>query len=190
MLLREGDEIPVEIERGHIGGRVRRIADDQRDGLRDRMGDRPLGGRKERRRRLGGNRANDAAGHQEAEGVDRIAGVRHQHHVARRGDGLRHVGEAFLRAERRDHLRIGIELHAEAALVIAGLGATQAGDALGRGIAVGAGFSHRLDKLVDDVLGGLQVRIAHAEIDDVGAPCPCRCLDAIELLENVRRQDA
>ncbi len=58
--------------------------------------------------------------------MDRIARVRHQHHVARRRDGLRDVGEALLRAERGDDLGVGIELHAEAALVIGGLGAAQA----------------------------------------------------------------
>ena len=37
VLLREGDEVPVEIEVGDIGGRIGRIADDDRDRLRDRM---------------------------------------------------------------------------------------------------------------------------------------------------------
>ncbi len=152
------------------------------------MGDGPLGRDEEIGRRLGRDRADDAARHQEAEGVDRIARVRHQHHVARRGDGLRHVGEALLRAERRHDLGVGVELHAEAALVIAGLGAAQAGDALGGRIAVGARLAHGLDELVDDVLGRLEVRIAHAEIDDVGAVGPGGGLDAVDLLEDVGRQ--
>ena len=37
VLLRERDEVAVEIEVGDIGGRIRRIADDQRDRLRDRV---------------------------------------------------------------------------------------------------------------------------------------------------------
>jgi len=45
------------------------------------------------------HRAGSRARHQEAEGVDRVARVRHQHDIARRGDRLRDVGEAFLRAE-------------------------------------------------------------------------------------------
>ena len=72
------------------------------------------------------------ARHQEAEGVDRVARVGHQHHVARRRDRLRHVGEAFLGAERGDDLGLGIELHAEAAVVIGGLGPAQPGDARAR----------------------------------------------------------
>ena len=58
--------------------------------------------------------------------MDRIARIGHEHDVARRGDRLRHVGEAFLRAERGDHLAVRIELHAEAAGVIGGLGAAEA----------------------------------------------------------------
>ena len=112
---------------------------------------------------LGRHRADDAAGHQEAEGVDRIGGVRHQHDVARRGDRLGHVGEAFLRAERRDDLRLRIELDPEPARVIAGLGAAQAGDAFRGRIAVGARLADRLDQLVDHMLGRGQVR-----------DCPCR----------------
>ena len=34
--------------------------------------------------------------------MDRIGRIGHQHHVARRRDRLRHVGEAFLGAERHD----------------------------------------------------------------------------------------
>ena len=148
----------------------------------------PLGGHEEIGRRLGRNGADHAAGHQEAEGMDRIARVRHQDHVARLRDGLRHVGEAFLGAQGRHDLRIGIQLHAEPALVVTGLGAAQAADALGGGITVRAGLAHGFDELVDDVLGRLQVRVAHAEIDDVGAVGAGGGLDAVHLLEDVRGQ--
>ena len=98
-----------------------------------------------------------------------IGRVRHQNHVARRGDGLRHVGEAFLGAEGCDDLRLGVELHAEAALVIGGLRPPQALDAARGRITVGARIAHRLDQLVHDVLRRRHVGIAHAEIDDVVA---------------------
>ena len=122
--------------------------------------------------------------------MDRIARIGHQHDVARRGDRLRHVGEAFLGAERGDDLRVGIELHAEAARVIGGLGAAQAGDALRRRIAVGARLAERLLELVDDMRRRRQVRIAHAEIDDVGAGVAGRRLGAVHLLEHIGRQAA
>src|SRR4029077_17872842 len=38
--------------------------------------------------------------------------------------------------------------------------------------------------------GRRQVRIAHAEIDDIGAGIPCRCLGLVDLFEDVRRQTA
>ena len=140
--------------------------------------------------RLDLQRADDAARHDEAEGVDRIGRVRAQDHVARRGDRLRHVGEAFLRAERRDDLRVGIELHAEAAGIIGGLGAAQARNAARRRIAVGARIAHDLAQLVDDRLRRRQVGIAHAEIDDVGAARAGAGLQPVDLLEDVRRQPA
>ena len=109
-------------------------------------------------------------------------------HVARRGDRLRHVGEALLGAQRGDDLRLGVELHAEAARVVGGLRLAQARNALGCGIAVGARLGHRLDELVDDVLGRGHVGVAHAEIDDVGAAGPRRGLEAVDLGEDVGRQ--
>ena len=188
MLLRERHQLLVEVEVGDIGGRVRRIADHDRDRLRDRVHDRALERREEIRRRLRRHRADHAAGHQEAEGVDRIARIGHQHDVARRGDRLRHVGEAFLGAERGDDLGVRIELHAEAPRVIGRLRAAQAGNALGRRIAVGARLAERLLQLLDDVGRRRQVRIAHAEIDDVGAGVASGRLGAVDLLEHVGRQ--
>ena len=41
--------------------------------------------------------------------TDRDAQRTEQHHITGRGDRLRHIGEAFLRAERGNDLRIGIE---------------------------------------------------------------------------------
>src|SRR4028119_2069960 len=78
---------------------------------------------------------------------------------ARLGGGLGRVGEALLGAQGRHHLGVGIELHAEPARVIARLGAAQARDTLGGRVAVSVRLSHRLHKLVDDVLGSRQIRI-------------------------------
>ncbi len=188
MLLGEGDEVLVEVEDRHERGRVRGVADHDRDRLGDRVDHRPLQRGEEAGRRVGGDRADRAARHEEAEGVDGVGGIGHNHHVARTGDRLRHVGEAFLGAERRHDLRVGIDLHAEAAGVIGRLGAAQAGNALGGGVAVDPVLGDRLDQLVLDVLRRLQVRVAHAEVDDVGASLAGRRLDAVDLLENVGRQ--
>ena len=138
MLLRERDQVAVEVEIGDARGRIRRITGDDRDRLRDRV----LHGALERAEKRGigldRHRADGAAGHQEAEDVDRIGRIGNDDDVARRGDRLRDIGEAFLGAERGDDLGVGIELHAEAARVISGLRAAQPGNPLGRRIAVGA----------------------------------------------------
>ena len=134
--------------------------------------------------------ADDAARHDEAEGMDRISRVGAKHHVARRGDCLRHVGEAFLRAQRSHDLAFRIELHAEPSGVIPGLRAPQSRNAARRRIAVCARIGHNLAKLVDDCLRGRQVRIAHTQIDDVGALRPGAGLQPVDLLEDIRRQSA
>ncbi len=188
VLLRERHQLLVEVEARHVRGRVRRIAHHHGDRLRDRMRDRALEDREELRRRVRRHRADHAARHQEAEGVDRVARVGHQHDVARRGDRLRDIGEAFLRAQRGHHLGVRIELHAEAARVIGGLRTAQARDALGGRIAVGARLAERLLDLLDDVSGRRQIGIAHAEIDDIRAGVPRRGLGAVHGLEHVRRQ--
>ena len=132
--------------------------------------------------------ADGGAGDDEAELVDGIGRARHQDHVARRRDRLRHVGEALLGAERRHDLGFGIELHAEAARVVGRLRLAQARDALGGGIAIGARLADGLDQLVDDVLGRGHVGIAHAEIDDVGAARAGGRLQAVHLGEHIGRQ--
>jgi len=127
-------------------------------------------------------------GHQEAEGVDRIGGVRDQHDITRRRDRLGHVGEAFLRAERRHHLRLRIELDAKPARVIARLGAAETGDAFRGRVPVGSRLADGFNELVDHMLGRGQVGIAHAEVDDVSAAGASLGLELVDLFEDVRRQ--
>ena len=107
-----------------------------------------------------------------------------------RGDGLGQVGQPLLRPQRRDDLGLRVQLHPEAAVVIAGQRLAQAGDALAHGIAMGARVLHRLDQLGDDMRRRRAVRVAHAEIDDVLCRCPCLGLGRVHLGEHVGRQAA
>ena len=132
--------------------------------------------------------ADHTAGHDEAVGVDRIGGVRADNHITGRRQGLGEIGEALFRPQGGHHLGLGIELHAEATLVIAGHGPAQADDALGGGIAVGLGLLDGLDQLIDDVLRGGHVRIAHAEVDDVDACGAQAGLEPVNLFKDVGRQ--
>ena len=84
--------------------------------------------------------------------------------------------------------RFGIELHAEAALVIGGLRLAQPGYAFRRRIAMRARLADRLDQLVDDVLRRRHVGVAHAEIDDVGAARARRRLQAVHFRKYIGRQ--
>ena len=125
-----------------------------------------------------------------SEDTDRTGRVGHQHHIARGGYRLRHIGKALLRAERGDDLRLGIELHTEAALVIGSLRPAQPRNAARGGIAVGARLADGLLELLDHVRGRRQIGIAHAEVDDVGAGIARSRLGTIDLLEHIGRQTA
>ncbi len=124
----------------------------------------------------------------EAEGMDGISRIGHQHHIARRGNRRRQIGEAFLGAQRRNHLGIGIERHAEAALVIGRHRLAQALDAPRSRIAVRFRIARGFAQFVDDMLGRRHVRVAHAEIDDVVARRARLRLEAVHFLKNVWRQ--
>ena len=190
VLLGEGDEIAVEIEVADLRRRVGREGDDERHGLRDRVDHGALEGAEiglgvEAAVVEGGDVAERAAGDHEAVGVDGVAGVRDEHDVAGGGDRHGEVGEALLGAEGGDDLGLGVELHPEAAGVVAGLGAAEAGDALGGRIAVGAGAAHGFHKLFNDVGGRVHVRVAHAEVDDVHPLGAVAGLEPVHLGEDV-----
>ena len=184
----EIDHLGIEVEIDHLRRRVGGVVQHQRDRLRHRMGHGALELGHEIDAGPGRHVAHRRARDDEAEGMDRIARVRHQHDVARRGDRLREVGEAFLRAQVTMTSRLGIELDAEAAPVIGGLGAAQPGDAARGRIAVGARILHRLDQLLDDVLRRRPVGIAHAEIDDVAARRARLRLQGVDFGEDIGRQ--
>ena len=102
VLAGEGDQPLVEGEVGDIGGRVGRIADHQHLGPRHGEAHRHVEPLEEIVAGRGRDRADRGAGDDEAEAVDRVARVGREDDVARRGDRLGEVGEAFLRAEGDD----------------------------------------------------------------------------------------
>ncbi len=154
------------------------------------MDDRPLHRLEELRRRLGWYRADHAAGHEKSEGMNRITWIRTQHHVAGRGDRLGDVSKALLRAQRGDDLGLRIEFHAETPAVIGRLGLAQAGNSARCRVAVGPRLAQRFLQFFDDMGRRRQIRIAHAEIDDIGAGIACSRLGPVDLFEHVRRQTA
>jgi predicted hotdog family 3-hydroxylacyl-ACP dehydratase len=120
--------------------------------------------------------------------MDRIGRVRAEDDIARRSDRLRHIGKAFLGAEGRDDLRLRVQLHAETAGVVGGLGAAQARNTLRGGITVRARVLNHFAKLVYDCLWGRQIGVAHAKVDDIGTTRSRACFQTVDLFENIRRQ--
>ena len=104
---------------------------------------------------------------QRAAGVDGVAGVGGEGDVARVEEGEAEVVDALLGADRRDHLGLGVDLDAEAAVVEAGERVAELLAAAVRGVLVrcrvGDGRLHRLD----DVREGRRVGIADPEADHV-----------------------
>ncbi len=130
------------------------------------------------------------AGDNKSEGMDRIGGIGYQHHVARRCDRLRKIGETFLRTQRGDDFGLRIDLHAKAARVIGAHRPPQTLYAARCAIAIGARVARRLDQFLHDMLWRRHVGIAHAEIDDVLTARACLGLQPIDLLEDVGRKPA
>jgi hypothetical protein len=184
----EVDDGAVEIQVDDLGGRVGGIVHHQGERLGHRMAHRALELFHEVEARPPGHGADRRAGDDEAEGVDRIARVRHQDDVAGAGDRLAEVGQALLGAQGDDGFALGIELDPEAPRVVAGDRLAQAGNAARGRVAMDPGVLNRLDQLVDHVPGRRLVRVAHAEVDDVVAGRPPRGLELVDLGEDVGRQ--
>ena len=110
-----------------------------------------------------------SAGDDGAVDVDGVGGIGDEDGVARVEDGETEVGDAFFGADGDDGFGVGIDVDGVAGFVPIGDGFAQARDAPGDGVAMGDRLLRGLDHLVDDVLGGGAVGIAHAEVDDVFA---------------------
>src|SRR6516225_1218925 len=124
--------------------------------------------------------------HDEAKGVDRIAGVWNENDVAGRGDRLREVGETLLRSQRDNDFALGVEFDVETAPVICGAGAPQSRDSTRYRISMGPRVLHGFDEFGDDVRRGRTIGIAHAEIDNVAPGGPRLGLQRIDLAEDIR----
>ena len=117
-----------------------------------------------------------------------IAGIGRHEDIARRGHGLGQVGQPFLGAQRDNGFGLGIDVHIEAALVIARHRLAQTRDPPRVGIAVGALVSHRFHQLLHDMGRRGGIGIAHAEINDVLTGRAGTRLHGVDLGEDVRRQ--
>ena len=163
------NDLAVEIEIDGLRSRVGREVEDDREWCRNAVLNRFFELAKKVEFRTDRHVAYRRARHDETEGMDRVAWVRHENDVAGRGDRLGEVGEPFFRAEGDDDLFFRVELDPEAPSVIGSTSSAQTGDAARDRVAMSSWILHRFNELGDDVRRRRPVGIAHAEIDDVAS---------------------
>ncbi len=96
-----------------------------------------------------------------------VAGVGHQHHVARVHKGGRYVGNALFGADEGDDLGVGIQLDAETFLVIIRHGLAESRDAIVAGIAVMVRFGCRARQCLQDKIRRRQIGATNVYADNV-----------------------
>ena len=178
----------IEGQIDRLRRRIGRIVHHQHLGARHGVGHGPFEAFEIALVRRGRHAADRRPGDDEAKGEDRVGGVGRQDDVAGFGDSRRQTGQTFLGAHGDDHLGVGIQVHAETAGVVVGLGATQAGNAARRRIAVGVGLARHFAQLVDHVRRRRQIGIAHAQVDDVLAGRAGGGAHGVGLRDHIRRQ--
>ena len=132
--------------------------------------------------------ANRGARNDETKGVNRVAGVGREHDIARRGDRLREIRKAFFRPQGHHNFAIGIKIDAKTAAIIIGLRAPKTRNPFGRGIAMRLWVTGYFGKFFNNMRRGRQIRIAHAQIDNIFTCRTCRCPHRIHFCDDIRGQ--
>ncbi len=194
MLAAEIDNFLIERQIHHKGGRVGREVQNNRTWFRDRVFHRAMklihkAFGIERPLIIMANRdmAQCRACDDESECMDRIGRVGHQKDIAGACDRRSQVCQSFLGTKGHNGFSFRINIDAKATTVIGRQCLAQAGNAARHRIAMGARVLDRFNQLVDDMLWGRRVRVAHAEIDNVLPRSPRRRLHRIYFCEYIRR---
>ena len=122
------------------------------------------------------------------EEVDWIRRRGHDCRVTRLHEHPHQVREALLRADRRDGLRLRVELDAETVAVQVADRAAQLGDAAARRVAVVVRLRGRFGQLLDHGRRRGEVRVAEAEVDHVVPGAAQLELQLLGHREDVRRE--
>ena len=187
-LFAQGDQALEEGQVDALGGRVGGEVDDEDFGPRGHAGDGGFDLGEELGGGVNGEREDVCAGDDGAVDVDGVARIGDENGVAAIEDGEAEVGDAFFRADGDDGLGGGVEVDVVARTVPVTNGLTQAGDALGERVAVGALVARGFNHLVDDVGGGGAVGVSHAEVDNVFAALAGGGLELSGYVEDVGRK--
>ena len=117
----------------------------------------------------------------------RVGGRRHQSGVAGAEQHPHQVGQALFGPDGEDNLGLGVDLHAETALVQVGDGEAQVRQPARRRITVVAGVARRFGQFLDRHRRAGDVRVAEAEVDYIVAGMACLVPQLVDGREHVRR---
>ena len=120
--------------------------------------------------------------------MNRIGRRRREHHVALVENRQRQVRDAFLRSDRDDRFRVGVELDAVAPLVPVANRQPQLVHAARDRVAMVCALRRRLDQLRHDMRRRRLVGISHPEVDYVLALAPRLEAQFSDRVEDVGRQ--
>jgi hypothetical protein len=120
--------------------------------------------------------------------VDRVRRRRHERGVAGLQQHPHQVAEPLLRADRREHVAVRVEVDAVPLEVARRDRLAQLRDAAAGGVPVVARVAGRLGELVDRDDRRRDVGVPEAEVDDVAPGPPRLRLQRVDDREDVRRQ--
>src|SRR5439155_12709433 len=120
--------------------------------------------------------------------IDRVAGARHEYHIAPIHESQRDVADAFLRADQCQDLGGGVQPNSEPPLVPGSHRSTEREEAFIGWILVVLRVGCRLLQPFDDRRWRRQVRVADPEVDDIHPTGESLLLDLVDRSEQIRRQ--
>ena len=120
--------------------------------------------------------------------MDRVTRVGNDYLVAWLDQRQHQVREAFFGADCRNRLGLGIDLDAVAARVPTRDFDAQIGNASRCRVAMISRIARGLDQFIDDRIGRGQVRVAHAQIDNVLAAMPRFHFQMVDDGKNIGRK--
>ena len=98
------------------------------------------------------------------------------------------MGQSLLATDGGDALGLPVQIHAKTLFIKTADGPQQGRNTPGGGIAMCFVVLDDLNQLVDDVLGGGLVGVAHTQVDDIGSLLAQTKFDVIELPKQIGRQ--
>ena len=171
-----------------FGGRVVRIADNQQFGTRPGLTRGIHQVLEKILTRAHRHAAHIAAGNDGRVRVDGIGRIGREHHISG-PDGHEHqVGHPLLDADGDDSLGVRVYGYVESAFIPVRNGVAQFGNSHRSRIAMILGFLDGFDQFLDNMIGSAEIRVAHAQVDDVLPFSPGLHFDFVDFCKDIRWQ--